>query len=235
MSNVKYRAITIAAVILICIYGIIGLPTSMQELSDNLKKSVRLGLDLKGGSQLMLQVQLQDAFKGEADAAIQRLKDELAKINLNGAEMSRNDPQSLKEANSIEVDVKGIPATQAAQFRQLFTENFSNAWILTPVNQTDYRMTMQASYALKLRGDTLTQSINTIEKKINGLGLTESTVQQRGGASSEAEILVQLPGVDDPAHVKQILQAQAVLELREVKTDKVFGSREEAVASKGGV
>jgi len=235
MSNVKYRAITIAAVILICIYGIIGLPTSMQELTDNLKKSVRLGLDLKGGSQLMLQVQLQDAFKGEADAVIQRLKDELAKATINGAEMSRNDPQSLKEANSIEVDVKGIPATQAAQFRQVFTENFSNAWILTPVNQTDYRMTMQASYALKLRGDTLTQSINTIEKKINGLGLTESTVQQRGGASSEAEILVQLPGVDDPAHVKQILQTQGVLELREVKVDKAFGSREEAVASKGGI
>jgi preprotein translocase subunit SecD len=235
MSNVKYRAITIVAVILICIYGIIGLPTSMQQLSDNLKKSIRLGLDLKGGSQLMLQVQLQDAFKGEADGVIQRLRDELAKININGVDMSRNDPQSLKEANSIEVDVKGVPATQAAQFRQVFTENFSNAWILTPVNQTDYRMTMQASYALKMRGDTLTQSMNTIEKKINGMGLTESTVQQRGGASSEAEILVQLPGVDDPAHVKQILQAQAVLELREVKTDKVFGSREEAVASKGGV
>jgi preprotein translocase subunit SecD len=235
MSNVKYRAITIAAVILICIYGIIGLPTSMQELSDNLKKSVRLGLDLKGGSQLMLQVQLQDAFKGEADAVIQRLKDELAKINLNGAEMSRNDPQSLKEANSIEVDVKGIPATQAAQFRQLFTENFSNAWILTPVNQTDYRLTMQASYALKLRGDTLTQSMNTIEKKINGYGVSEATVQQRGGASSEAEILVQLPGVDDPARVKQILQTQAVLELREVKSPNSFPSREEAIASKGGM
>jgi preprotein translocase subunit SecD len=235
MSNVKYRAITIAAVILICIYGIIGLPTSMQELTDNMKKSVRLGLDLKGGSQLMLQVQLQDAFKGEADAVIQRMKDELAKINLNGAEMSRNDPQSLKEANSIEVDVKGIPATQAAQFRQVFTENFSNAWILTPVNQTDYRLTMQPSYALKLRGDTLTQSMNTIEKKINGYGVSEATVQQRGGASSEAEILVQLPGVDDPARVKQILQTQAVLELREVKSPNSFASREEAIASKGGV
>jgi preprotein translocase subunit SecD len=235
MSNVKYRAIAIVAVILICIYGIIGLPTSMQELTDNLKKSVRLGLDLKGGSQLMLQVQLQDAFKGEADGVIQRMKDELAKINLNGVEMSRNDPQTLAEANSIEVDVKGVPTTQAAQFRQMFTENFSNAWILTPVNQTDYRLTMQASYALKLRGDTLTQSINTIEKKINGLGLTESTVQQRGGASSEAEILVQLPGVDDPAHVKQILQTQAVLELREVKSPNSFSSREEAIASKGGI
>ena len=70
-SNLKFRAITIVAVILICIYGIIGLPTSKQELIDNWKKNIRLGLDLKGGSQLMLQVQLQDAFKSDADQVIQ--------------------------------------------------------------------------------------------------------------------------------------------------------------------
>lgn len=235
MSNVKYRAIAIVAVILICVYGIIGLPTSKQELVDNWKKNIRLGLDLKGGSQLMLQVQLQDAFKAEADTVIQRMKDELAKANVTYAEISRNDPQSLAQANSIEVDIKGIPSTQAGQFRQYFNENFGNAWILSSSNQTDYRLTMQATYALKLRGDTLTQSMSTIDKKINGLGLSESTVQQRGGANSEAEILVQLPGVDDPARVKDILKAQAVLELREVKVDKTFSSKEEAIASKGGI
>src|SRR5271154_4961003 len=116
MSNVKYRAIAIVAVILVCIYGIIGLPTSKQELVDNWKKSIRLGLDLQGGSQLMLQVQLQDAFKGEADTTIQRIKDELAKANLPPVDVTRNDPQSLADANKIEVDVKGVPSTQAAQF-----------------------------------------------------------------------------------------------------------------------
>src|SRR5262249_32431646 len=94
-------------------------------------------------------------------------------------------------------------------------------------------MTMQASYALKLRQDTLTQSVNTIDKKINGLGLSETSVQQRGGSNSNAEILVQLPGVDDPARVKQILKKQAVLELDEVKGGP-FNSREEAYASNAG-
>jgi preprotein translocase subunit SecD len=87
---------------------------------------------------------------------------------------------------------------------------------------------------LKLKDDTLTQSINTIDKKINGLGLSESSVQKRGGSNSEAEILVQLPGVDDPARVKQILKTQALLELDEVKGGP-FPSAEEARASKGGV
>ena len=234
-SNVTYRAIAIVAVILICVYGIIGLPSSKQELIDNWHKNIRLGLDLKGGSQLMLQVQLQDAFKAEADNVIQRLQEELGKANVPPPAMSHNDPQSLAEANSIQIDIKGVPATQAGTFRQVVNDNFGSAWILTPVNQTDYRMTMQASYALKLRADALTQSINVINKKINGSGVTEATVQQRGGANSEAEILVQLPGIDDPARVKQLISTQAVLELREVKGDRAFGSQEEARASKGGI
>jgi len=74
----------------------------------------------------------------------------------------------------------------------------------------------------------------SIEKKINGLGLSEATVQPRGGSSDAAELLVQLPGIDDPARVKQILGTQALLELDEVLGGP-FTSREEAMASKNGV
>jgi preprotein translocase subunit SecD len=235
MTNVRYRFIAIAIVILICIYGIIGLPTSKQELIDNWKKNIRLGLDLKGGSQLMLQVQLQDAFKAEADTVIQRLKEELPKASIQYTEISRNDPQTLADANSIEVDIKGVPLPQAAQFRQIANDNFNTAWTLAGLNQTDYKLTMQTSYALKLKTDTLTMSMNTIDKKINGYGVTEATVQQRGGANSEAEIMVQLPGIDDPARVRALISTQAVLELREVKSPKTFASREEAMSSLNGI
>jgi preprotein translocase subunit SecD len=76
--------------------------------------------------------------------------------------------------------------------------------------------------------------MQTIENRINGLGLTEPSIQQRGRAEADYEILVQLPGVDDPARVKQIMQAAALLELSEVK-DGPFRSQEEALAKHGGV
>jgi preprotein translocase subunit SecD len=233
-SNLRFRAITIVAVILVCIYGIIGLPTSIQELKDNWNKNIRLGLDLKGGSQLTLQVQLQDAFKADADQVILHLKEALAKTNVTYTEMAHSDPQSIADADKIEIDIKGVPAPQGGNFRQIVQENFSSEWILSEVNPTDYRMTMQPTAALKLKDDTLTQSIQTIDKKINGLGLSETSVQKRGGSTNEAEIMVQLPGVDDPAHVKQLLKTQAVLELDEVKSGP-FPTREEARASTGGI
>ena len=233
-SNLRVRTLIIVAVILVCLYGIMGVPTSRAQITDNLRRNIRLGLDLRGGSQLVIQVQLQDAFKAEADDVINRMKDALRKAGIEYADITRNDPQSIQQADQIQINVSGIPATKAGDFRKLVNDNFADVWILTPVNQTDYRLNMKPSEALRLKADTLTQSTNTIEKKINGLGLTEATVQPRGGSSDAAELLVQLPGIDDPAHVKQILGTQAVLELKEVLGGP-FQSREEAMASKNGV
>jgi preprotein translocase subunit SecD len=103
------------------------------------------------------------------------------------------------------------------------------------INSTDYRLTMKTSEALKLKQDTLTQTKNTIQKKVDGLGLAETSVQERGGASSEAEIMVVLPGVDDTGRIRNILKTAAVLELDEVLDQRSYNSREEALAGKGGV
>jgi len=233
-SNLKIKIIVIVVVILACIYGIIGLPTSTQQLVDNWRNNIHLGLDLKGGSQLVLQVQIQDAFKAEADTVIQRLKDQLGAKGIAYADMSRNDPPTIQAADTIAIDIKGVPATSAGDFRAIVNDNYSGIWNLITVNPTDYRLTMKTTEALKLRADTLVQSMNTIEKKINALGLAESSVQQRGGSTTESELLVQLPGVDDPARVKQILKTAAILELYEV-IDGPFSTREEAQAKHGGV
>jgi len=228
-SDTKIRLLIILAVILVCVYGIIGLPTSKADLVNNWQKNIRLGTDLKGGSILVMEIQMQDAFKLEADTVIQRLRDELAKASIPFADMNRSDPDFDHAAN-IQINVTGVPGTKAGDFRMVVNDNFGTVWIMTTVNETDYRLTMKPTEALRVRSDTLTQSINTIEKKINGLGLAESSVQPRG----DTQILVTLPGVDDPARIKQILKTAAMLELYEVQGGP-FASREEAMQSKNGV
>jgi preprotein translocase subunit SecD len=231
--NIKIKAGIIVVVILVCIYGIIGLPKSKNELVANWKKNIHLGLDLSGGTQLVMEVQLQDAFKAFADNSIERMKDEFKKDNIDFNDISRNDPQTLQDADKIEIDIKGVPVAKSSAFRSTVNETFPE-WILTALNSSDYRLTMKPTEALKLKQDTMTQTMATIERKINGLGLAESSVQPTGRSDAEADLLVQLPGVDDPAHVKQLLQTQAVLEWDEVK-DGPFASREEALSKHGGI
>jgi preprotein translocase subunit SecD len=238
-SNLKFRLLAIVAVILVCVYGIIGMPTLPKSKADviaNWNTNIRLGLDLRGGSHLVVEVHVQDAFKAEADAVIARLKDECAKAQppVQFAEMVHTDPQTLADAGNVQINITGVPPTQAGNFRTIANDNFGGGWILTNVNQTDFRMNLKPTEVLKEKADTLTQIKATITNKINQLGLTEATVQSRGGGANEAQLLVQLPGVDDPAHVKQILGTAANLGLYEVKGGP-FGSREEAMQSKGGV
>lgn len=234
--NLRFKAIFIVAVILACIYGVIGIPRSLSDIEANFSRNIKLGLDLKGGTLLVMQVQLQDAFKAVADGAIDRIKEELKKANINATgDVTRNDPNSVADADKIEIDIKGIPPTRAGDFRRIITDTFSD-WTLNPVpgSSTDYRMTVKPTSAIQIRHDTMQQTMLTIERKINGLGLSETSVQPTGRDENQAELLVQLPGVDDPARVKDILKTQAVLEWDEVK-DGPFTSREDGLAKHGGV
>src|SRR5271168_5290879 len=114
--NVKIKAAVIAAVILVCLYGVIGIPKSKDELLANWKKNIHLGLDLSGGTQLVMQVQLQDAFKAAADNTIEALKQELQKDGITAAsEPTRNDPTTFEDADKVEIYVKGIPSDKSAQ------------------------------------------------------------------------------------------------------------------------
>jgi preprotein translocase subunit SecD len=232
-KNLTTKIIIIAATILVCIYGIIGIPKSKADLKKNISDRVKLGLDLKGGSHLILQVQVQDAVKHEADQTIERIKDELNRAGIDYASLDRNDPTLIEETDTIQINIKGINAQKTSAFRSLINERFPG-WILAPVNSTDYRMNMKPSELLQVKRDTVERSIQTISNRINNLGLTEPVVQQHGRADAEFEILVQLPGVDDPAHVKEIIGTAAVLGIYEVK-DGPFPSQDQAMAKHGGI
>ena len=231
--NLKVKGLVILGVIILTIIGVIGLPKSVKQVTENMRDNVRLGLDLRGGSHLILQVQVQDAAKIEADQAIERLREELRKAGIDYSAIERNDPQKIEETDSIQINLRGVPAPRAGDARSLVNERFPS-WVLTPLSATDYRLNMKPSEMLALKNDTVERSIRTIEQRINGLGLTEPTIQQHGRADAEFEILVQLPGVDDPARVKQIMQTAAMLEVAEVR-DGPFGSTEQAMAKHGGV
>jgi preprotein translocase subunit SecD len=228
-----WKAAAILAVVLVSIFGIIGLPTSMAGLKANLAKNIRLGLDLRGGSHLIMQVQVQDAMKVEADQAAETLKEELRKATIEYTYMDRNDPATIQEADSIQINVRGVPVARSGDFRRIVAERYP-VWVLTPTTSTDYRLNIRPTELQRIKRDTVERSIRTIEQRINSLGLTEPVIQQHGRADAEYEILVQLPGVDDPARVKQIMQTAAMLEITEVR-DGPFASPEEAMAKNGGV
>jgi preprotein translocase subunit SecD len=232
-KNLTARTVIIIATILLCIYGIIGIPTSKAALVQNLQNNIRLGLDLKGGSHLVLQVQVQDAVKADADQTMDRLKEDLKKQNITWNSMDRNDPQDVKDADKVEITIKGVPATQSSAFRNLVAERYPT-YVLTAVNSTDYTMKLKPSDLIDLKRDTVQRTLDTISNRINQLGLAEPSVQQYGRAGADYEILVQLPGVDDPARVKDLIGTAAVLEMDDVK-DGPFPSRDALLAQHGGV
>jgi protein-export membrane protein SecD len=232
MKPLRIKFFVILGVVLVCLYGVIGLPRNKAELIANWQNNIRLGLDLRGGTYLVIQVQQQDAFNADAGAVADRLKDAMRKAQITAADVEVEDAKSLDDAKNVAVVVKGVPSVQAGTFRSIVGEQFSQ-WLLKPLSQTDYRLTMKPTEALALWQQTLAQTKNTIDKKINALGLTEATVQQRR-EDKDSELLVQMPGVDDPGRVKQIIQTAAVLELYDVKGGP-FASREEALSQNGGV
>jgi preprotein translocase subunit SecD len=230
--HLRIKFFFIIAVILVCIYGIIGLPRNKSELIANWNKNIHLGLDLRGGTYLVVQVQQQDAFNAQAGADAERLKDAMRKGGVQFSDVIVDEAKTLQDATKAAIVLKGIPATQSGTLRGILSEQFGQ-WLPTPVNATDYRLTMRPSDALRMWQSVLAQTKNTLDRKINALGLSEATVQQRR-EDRDSELLVQLPGVDDPARVKQILQTAAVLELYEVKSGP-FPSRDAALAQTGGI
>ena len=237
------KAIVITAVVLACLFGIIGypkflggvgVPLSIAQLESNLSHNIHLGLDLKGGSHLVLQVQVQDAAKTEADQTIDGLREASKAAGITVAGFDRNDPKTLQDTDSIQVNIQGVDQTKGRQFRNLVSDKFPD-WILTPVNATDYKMNMKPSALIDLKRNTVTQERDTIERRVNALGLTEPTVQDYGAEDKRSDILVELPGIDDLAHAKELIGSTAQLKIVEVKNEGPWKTREEGMAAKGGI
>ncbi len=232
-TNLTVRTVIIVVTLLICVFGIIGFPKSGAELSKNFSENIRLGLDLKGGSHLVLEIQVQDAVKADADQTAEHLKDDLRKQNISWNSMDTSDVAHIEDADNVSLTVKGVPSTQSSSFRTLITERYPT-YILSAVNSTDYSLKLKPTDLLELKSDTVKRAIDTIGNRVDQLGLAEKSVQQYGQAGTKYQVLVQLPGVDDPGRAKELIGTAAVLEIDDVK-EGPFPSKDAALAQKGGI
>src|SRR5260370_20162679 len=104
---------------------------------------------------------------------------------------------------------------------------------LATVTPSFYILPFRPPAIAQIQETTMTQALETIERRINALGLTEPTIQLRGGRNAN-EILVQLPGEGDPTRATAVIQAGRQLELRLVEDPVVYSSPAEALSPHGG-
>src|ERR1700719_3213986 len=228
--NLKWKALFIVAVILVCIYVLIGtpkFPTSVQDIKDNFSHQIKLGLDLQGGTHLILQVQVQEAIAQETDQTVDRLIAQLRAKNIHYDEIRRVDDTHIL--------VRNIDPAQLSTFRDIVTAQYSNVRDMSgaPGDPSGYLLTLRAAAIAQIQDQTMQQSLETIERRINALGLTEPTIQLHG--RKDNEILVQLPGEGDPSRAKAVIQAGGQLELKLVEDPSPYPSQTAALAAHGGV
>jgi preprotein translocase subunit SecD len=229
--NLKWKAALILLVILLCVYLLIGVPnfpTSAAAVKDNFAHQIKLGLDLQGGTHLILQVQVQEAVAQQTDQTVDQLTTQLRDKNIHYDEVRRIDDTHIL--------VQNIDTAQAGDFKDLIHSQYEAAWEISPAagQPNSYTLTMRPSTISGIKDSAMTQSLETIERRINALGLTEPTIQPRGGANDN-EILVQLPGEGDPAEAKAVIQAGGQLELKLVQDPTTYPSQAAALAAHGGV
>src|SRR5579864_5916691 len=174
--NLKWKAVFISAVVLICIYGLLGLPsfpTSRSAVADNFKSRIQLGLDLRGGSHLVLQVQVQEAIGTHCDQAIDSLKDQLHKQNLTFGEVRRVDDTHFLILN--------IAPDASAALHDMVQNQFPD-WSMAPAagQPNGFLLSMKATVVASLQTQTMEQAIETIRRRIDALGLTAPNVQPTG-------------------------------------------------------
>jgi len=218
--NLKWKALFISAVIVFCLYFLLGyptFPTSYAQVKDNFKKQIKLGLDLQGGSHMVLQVQVQEAVAQETDTTVDRLTTALRDKNVHYDEVRRVDDTHIL--------IRNIDPSQYSVLSNIVGTQYNNVWDIAPAagEANSYALTLRPGAVAAIEEQTVTQAKDTIEQRINALGLTEPTVQPRGGRNAD-EILVQLPGVADTAEARRVIQAGGQLELRLVNDPQTYPS-----------
>ena len=230
-KNLGWKLGLTVITLLVFLFGIFGLPKTVtgNGLLDAMQQRIHLGLDLKGGTHLILQVQVNDAVNAESERVIERLKDDLAKRKINYADINRPDTAN----NPDRILIKGVPPESTSDLRALISDRLPE-YDLASGPENSWTLSMKAQTLADLKNRAVTQAIETIRNRVDKLGVSEPVIQEHG--LGQYQILVQLPGVDDPARVKEIMQSTAMLEIRQaLKGGQSYPDEQTALAANNGV
>ncbi|MBI3786269.1 MAG: protein translocase subunit SecD [Deltaproteobacteria bacterium] len=184
------------------------MPSLVDELPQFWKdylpsKSIRLGLDLRGGTHLVLSVELDKAIQNSLEHTLEEIKQEGSekKIQIEGGE--RKDARlNVRVAND-----------SRSGFNDLIKDNFPNLSISdssTEEGVTTVQLALTNPEERRLREFAIEQSLETIRNRIDQFGVTEPIIQREGAQ----DLLIQLPGIQDPQRAKELIGRTALLEFK---------------------
>ena len=211
--NVQWKLVTVLAVTVLSVVAIY--PP---------EERIRLGLDLEGGVHMVLQVETDDALRVESETAAEQLGEQLDLQGITVASSSAVDATTIR--------VEGVPGDRDAEFRQISDDQLSASYDREAGAGGLYTFRMRAPVEATLRDESVRQALQTIERRVNELGVAEPIVAPYSVGGYQ--ILVQLPGVSDVARAKEIIRNTALLELKIVEDGPAF-SREELLEARNGV
>ncbi len=240
-KNLVQRTVIIFVVTLIGLYVVIGprhRPTrhdfTWSGIKATIASNIRLGLDLKGGSHLVMRVKTEEFLK--------RLTEENAVAAQNAAKDAGFDIKEARgETSGGNYRVVLMPAdpSKANDIRQAVEKKVELGerlgWSFSSSGNT-LAWSLTGAAQRTLADDATTQALRIVESRINALGVTEPTLQTHGSQSSH-QILLQMPGVTDPERVKQLLKGESRLELVHIVSppspapSQTYATKEEAIAS----
>jgi preprotein translocase subunit SecD len=219
----------ILGILLIFLFGIFGIPSKFSGpgLLSAMTDHIHLGLDLRGGTHLILQVRVNDAVNVEAQNAIEVLKQQLRSRKIDYTEITQPDSQN----NPDHILLKGVQASSRSDLLSIMQDHLPEYDVSGGPDNT-WNISMKPQMLDELKTKAVAQAIETIRNRIDQLGVSEPTIQEHG--LGQYQILVQLPGVDDPARVKDIMQSTAMLEIKQ-SLGGPYSSEQAALQDKGGV
>jgi len=176
-KNLGWKLIVIVVTLLVFLFGIFGVPQSWsgQGLLAALEHRISLGLDLKGGTHLILQVQVNDAVNVDSDNALERLKAQLRSHKITYSEISKPDAAN----NPDQILIKGVPPEQSSSLRSLVDDNLPEYSLASGLENT-WTVSMKPQALAELKRRAVSQAIETIRNRIDQLGVSEPIIEEHG-------------------------------------------------------